>query len=81
MAEFDLLLRGGTLIDGTGAARPRRRRHPRCAAMAAVGDLARASAAPTEIEATGRIVAPGFIDSHTHDDRYLSARPRTCRPS
>ncbi len=77
MAErFDLVVRNGTVIDGTRA--------PRFAADVAVagdrivrvGSLDGAHAA-LEIDATGRIVAPGFIDAHTHDDRLMLSSPRT----
>jgi N-acyl-D-amino-acid deacylase len=72
--HYDLLILGGTVIDGT--------RRPRFAAdlavqdgrIAALGDLRGCTAAQT-IDATGRIVAPGFIDSHTHDDQALIAEP------
>ncbi|WP_371097763.1 N-acyl-D-amino-acid deacylase family protein [Streptomyces sanglieri] len=64
---LDLLLRGGTLVDGTGA--------PAREADIAVVDGriavlpagAPASAAET-LDVTGRVVAPGFIDVHTHSD-------------
>jgi len=73
-ARYDLLIRGGTVIDGTRA--------PRYAAdvavaegrIAAIGNLGRARAG-VEIDATGKIVAPGFIDAHTHDDRLLLSSP------
>jgi N-acyl-D-amino-acid deacylase len=74
MAEFDLVVRHGTLIDGTGSARRQADVGIRGAHVAAVGDLAGLCGA-VEIDATGRIVAPGFIDSHTHDDRYLMLDP------
>jgi len=72
--RYDLLIRGGTVIDGTSA--------PRYAAdvaiergrVAAIGELSGARAG-TEIDATGKIVAPGFIDAHTHDDRLLLSAP------
>src|SRR5262245_30274440 len=77
--SFDLLIRGGTLVDGTGA-------------PAAAGDLAirdgrivemgrvRGSARRT-LDASGCAVAPGFVDIHTHYDaqvfwdRMLSISP------
>ncbi|MDM0119682.1 N-acyl-D-amino-acid deacylase family protein [Variovorax arabinosiphilus] len=74
MADFDLLLRHGTLIDGTGAARRSADVGIRGARVAAIGDLSGQRGA-AEIDAAGRIVAPGFIDSHTHDDRYLLLDP------
>ena len=70
----DLILRGGTVIDGTGA--PRFRGDVAIAGdrIAAVGNVARAAGA-REIDVSGKIVAPGFIDVHTHDDRALFAAP------
>ncbi len=66
---YDLLITGGTLIDGTGSARRR-------ADIAIIGDriaLISATTVPSSraarvIDATGRIVAPGFIDLHAHLD-------------
>ncbi|MGJ7505446.1 N-acyl-D-amino-acid deacylase family protein [Variovorax sp. ZT5P49] len=74
MADFDLVVRHGTLIDGTGSARRQVDVGIRGARVAAIGDLSALRGA-VEIDATGRIVAPGFIDSHTHDDRYLMLEP------
>ena len=67
---FDTLIRGGTVIDGTG--------RPAFAAdvaissgrIAAIGDLSAASAAHV-IDAAGRTVTPGFIDIHRHADAAL----------
>jgi len=72
--RYDLLIRNAIVIDGT--------RKPRFAAdigvrggrIADVGALAQAHA-ETEIDAQGKIAAPGFIDAHTHDDRLLSSDP------
>jgi len=71
---YDLLIRGGTVIDGTKAPRFDADVGIKDGRIAAVGDLAGARAART-IDAAGLIVAPGFIDSHTHDDQALIARP------
>src|SRR6266436_1942550 len=70
----DWILRGGEVVDGSG--RPRRRADvaiagDRIAAVGVVGKVAGAR----EIDVTGKIVAPGFIDVHTHDDRALLATP------
>lgn len=74
LQRCDLLVAGGTVIDGTGA--PRRRADVAVDddRIVAVGDLSGISAG-SRIDATGKIVAPGFIDVHTHDDRALLSSP------
>jgi len=64
--EFDILIRGGTVFDGTGEA-------PFVADVAVkdglivqIGEIT--GQAKEEIDATGRIVTPGFVDIHTHYD-------------
>ncbi|WP_454766472.1 N-acyl-D-amino-acid deacylase family protein [Cupriavidus campinensis] len=74
MADFDVVLRGGTIIDGTGAPRFDADVGIEGKRIAAIGDLSRASGR-SDIDVRGRIVAPGFIDAHTHDDRYLMQSP------
>ena len=67
--DYDLVIRGGTIIDGSGA--------PRSAGDVAVrGDrIVAIGAVPgrgrSEIDARGLIVAPGFIDMHSHSDYLL----------
>ena len=73
-ASFDLLVRGGTVIDGTRAPRFRADVGVRDGRIAAIGELSSARAAQV-IEAAGRVVAPGFIDAHTHDDQALLLQP------
>lgn len=72
---FDLVIGGGTVVDGTRAAQPRRAdvgiRGDR---IDAVGDLARADAR-ARIDAAGHWVTPGFIDAHSHSDTYLLLEP------
>src|SRR5499426_2337914 len=70
----DWILRGGEVIDGSG--RPRRRADVAIAGdrVAAVGFVDKTAGA-REIDVAGKIVAPGFIDVHTHDDRALFATP------
>src|SRR3546814_9094587 len=72
--RYDLVIRNGTLIDGTGA--PARPADLGIAGgrIAALGDLGDAHGA-VELDAAGRIVAPGFIDVHTHDDNALLVKP------
>lgn len=75
--HVDILIRGGTVVDGSGT--PRRRADVGVTGdrIAFVGDAAasRVTAART-IEATGLIVAPGFIDPHTHTQADLSSPER-----
>ena len=74
MASFDLLLTGGTLIDGTGAPRRVADVGVTGGRIAAVGDLAGAQAKRV-IDARNLIVAPGVIDSHTHYDAQIHWDP------
>jgi N-acyl-D-amino-acid deacylase len=66
----DLIIRDATLFDGTGG--PRRVGDVGVTGdrIVGVGDLGGASA-DREVIATGRALAPGFIDAHTHDDRAV----------
>lgn len=61
---FDLVLSGGTVVDGTGVPGYRADVGVSGETIAAIGDLARAEARLV-IDATGLTVAPGFIDTHT----------------
>lgn len=67
--SFDLVIRGGTLVDGTGA--PARRADLGIAngRIAALGDV-RGTASRT-IDAGGCVVSPGFVDIHTHYDAQI----------
>jgi N-acyl-D-amino-acid deacylase len=72
MANY--ILRGGEVIDGSGRTRFRADVMIKGDRIAEIGTVARTAGAH-EIDVTGRIVAPGFIDVHTHDDRALFATP------
>ncbi len=72
--HYDLLICGGTVIDGTRAPRFEADVGIRAGVIAAIGDLVGHSADEV-MDATGRIVAPGFIDSHTHDDQAVISQP------
>ena len=71
---FDLIVRNATIIDGTRAPRYRGEIGVRGDKIVKIGALDRASA-DTEIDGSGLIAAPGFIDAHTHDDRMLLSNP------
>ncbi|MGH9721599.1 MAG: amidohydrolase family protein, partial [Bryobacteraceae bacterium] len=64
-ADFEILIRNARVIDGTGNPWYRADVGVRDGKIAAVGNLARASAGRV-IDAMERVVAPGFIDVHTH---------------
>ena len=78
----DLIIRDATLFDGTGAPRRVGDLGVKGDRIAALGDLGGASA-DREIVATGKALAPGFIDAHTHDDRAVLCGPQctTCKTS
>ena len=74
MSTYDLIIRSGTVIDGTGAP-------GFIADVGIVGDRGVAVApslvgtAAREIDATGRLVTPGFVDIHTHLDSQIAWDP------
>ena len=70
----DLLIHGGDVIDGTEAPRGKADVALRDGRIVAVGDLADWTAT-RRLDASGHVVAPGFIDVHTHDDRLLLSSP------
>jgi N-acyl-D-aspartate/D-glutamate deacylase len=71
---FDVVILGGTVVDGTGA--PARRadigiRDGRIAAVVAADEGGISEEATETVDADGLIVAPGFVDPHTHYDAQL----------
>ena len=74
MATYDIVIRNGQVADGTG-------KKLFAADVALKGDRIAAVDAPgalkgdNEIDAKGKVVAPGFIDVHTHDDTALIDNP------
>jgi N-acyl-D-amino-acid deacylase len=71
--EFDLLILGGRVVDGSGGAGRAADLGVRDGRIAAIGRLQGASARET-VDASGLVVAPGFIDVHTHADD-IAERP------
>jgi N-acyl-D-aspartate/D-glutamate deacylase len=69
---FDVIIRGGQVLDGTGSAAVRADVGIRGDRIVTVGSLDGQSARRT-IDAAGLIVAPGFIDLHTHSEMPLFA--------
>src|SRR3954471_1045850 len=74
MREYDLVIRNATVIDGTRAPRYEADIFVSGGRIAAIGRLEGAQA-DAEVDASGRIAAPGFIDAHTHDDRLMLSAP------
>ena len=69
---FDLLIQGGTLVDGTGASARRADVGIRGDRIVAVGDLSQTrDEAARRVDAHDRVVCPGFIDAHSHSDLSL----------
>ena len=74
-APFDILITNGRVFDGAGNPWIRADVGIRGDRVAAVGALAGAAAAATTIDAAGRVVAPGFIDVHSHALDNITSRP------
>src|SRR5499425_3060690 len=66
MATFDVVLRGGTVFDGSGAPGVQADVAVAGERIAAVGVVTERGS--TELDARGMAIAPGFIDVHSHDD-------------
>jgi len=75
MPDFDLLLRGGTLIDGSGAPGTRGDVGIAGGRIAAIAPALDGNAGKT-IDAGGLAVTPGFIDIKTHSDFVLPINPK-----
>lgn len=71
---YDVMISGGTVVDGSGLPKFRADVAIKDGRIAAIGNLAGA-AAGRHIDASERVVAPGFIDSHCHSELSLVAQP------
>ena len=70
----DLIIKGGTVIDGTGAERYLADVAVDGEHITRIGDLSGVDAGRT-IDATGKVVSPGFVDLHTHMDAQIGWDP------
>ncbi|HLM18204.1 MAG TPA: amidohydrolase family protein, partial [Acidimicrobiia bacterium] len=70
---YDILIKGGELVDGTGSARRRADVAIQGDRVVAIGELDNGAGddAAVTIDATGKVVAPGFVDVHTHYDAQV----------
>ncbi len=71
---FDVTIKGGTVVDGTGADRFLADLGIIGDRIIAVGNLAESSAGET-IDARGLLIAPGFVDVHNHSDGWMLRIP------
>jgi N-acyl-D-amino-acid deacylase len=67
--SYDLLIKNGTVIDGTGAPRYQADIAVKDGKIAEIGRIG--DGAAKIIDASGAVVAPGFIDPHTHYDAQI----------
>jgi len=72
---FDVVLKGGTIVDGTGSPRYIADIGLRNGLIAKIDRVVNTSGCPHVIEAGGMIVAPGVIDPHTHYDAQVHWDP------
>ena len=74
MAEYDIIIRGGTIVDGLRTPRYIGDLAIKDGRIAKIGGL-RGATADRVLDAAGLIVAPGFVDSHTHYDAQIQWDP------
>ena len=74
MADYDIIIKGGTIVDGLGTPRYASDLAIKGGKVAQIGGL-RGSGATQVLDASGLIVAPGFVDLHTHYDAQIQWDP------
>ena len=74
MAAYDVVIRGGTIVDGTGIPKYRADLAIKDGRVALISGRIKAAGAK-ELDAAGCIVAPGAVDLHTHYDAQLNWDP------
>ena len=74
MADYDIIIKGGTIVDGTRTPRYISDLAIKDGKIAKIGGVRRSSAS-NELDASGLIVAPGFVDLHTHYDAQIQWDP------
>ncbi len=73
MSEYDIVIRNGTVVDGSGADPVTADVAIKDGVIAAIGEIT--SSGAEEIDAAGHIVSPGFVDIHTHLDAQIGWDP------
>ena len=72
--EHDLIISGGKVVDGSGAAPIHADVGVKDGRISRIGDLS-ADTAAENIDATNKVVSPGFVDLHTHLDAQIGWDP------
>ena len=74
MADYDILIKGGTIVDGTRTPRYKGDLAIKDGRIARIGGV-RSSTADKVLDASGLYVVPGFVDLHTHYDAQIQWDP------
>jgi len=74
LSKFDIVFRNGIVVDGTGSSSYQADLGVKDDKITAIGNIP-LGAGNQEFEIDERVIAPGFIDAHTHDDRALISTP------